>query len=381
MPRKKKYPWFKPRECFRVQRTMPDGSVKALYAKTEEEMDRKLAELNAALNAGADHDRNPTVAEYAARWFPLATADLSPARKADYRNAINNHIAPVIAVKPMREVTLADGREIMASLAGKSDSLQSNVACVLRKMFQEAEDSGIIVKTPFSRLKSGGKKAVEKTPLTDDQAEQLMDAVRGTAAEPFVALGLYAGLRKEEILGLRWVNVHLSGKAPYIAVRERVTYVNNQPVHEANLKSKSARRDIPMPLPLLECLRSYRIRCPYDFVICNSKGGPRSATSFKRLWQMVDNRTIRPGGKHGEKVQNHKVIRTLDFHVSPHILRHTYITNLCRSGVNIKTVQYLAGHATAALTLSIYVHAVNNTPEELAEGVNMAFPGRQKDTG
>lgn len=373
MARKKKYAWYAARSCYRVQRTMPDGSIKSLYAKTEQEMDRKLAELDEMLRAGLDHEQHPTVAAFAATWFPLATAGLSPARTADYRNAINNHIAPVIAVKRMREVTLADGQAIMATLAGKSDSLQANVACVLRKLFRDAEDTGLIEKSPFLRLRAGGRKAKEKVPLTDSQAAQLIEAIQGTAAEPFVALGLYAGMRKEEILGLRWCNVHLSGSAPYIAVRERVVHVKNQPVHEAELKSKSARRNIPMPTPLLECLRSYRIRCPYEFVICGSEGGPQSATSFRRLWQMIENRTILPGGKYGDKTRNHKVVRTLDFHVSPHILRHTYITNLCRSGLNIKTIQYLAGHATASLTLSIYTHAVNNTPEELFAGVNQAF--------
>ena len=327
-----------------------------------------------------DHAYNPTVAEYAAKWFRLNTADLSPARVADYRNAINNHIGPVIATKRMKEVTLDDGREIMARLAGKSDSLHANVACVLRKMFQEAEDTAVIVKSPFHRLKAGGKKAQEKTPLTDAQAAQLMAAVHGTAVEPFVALGLYAGLRKEEILGLRWANVHLSGPAPYLSVRERVVYVGGKAVHEAELKSKAARRSIPMPTPLLECLRSYRIRCPHEFVICNPAGGPRSEASFRRLWQMVANRTVGEGEKLGDKVRNHRVVKSLDFHVSPHVLRHTYITNLCKSGMNIKTIQYLAGHATAALTLSIYIHAVNNTPEELAEDVNRAFGVLQKDT-
>ena len=380
MPRKRKYPWYKARECYRVQKSMPDGKVKTLYAKTEEEMDRKLAVLNKELAVGVDHAYNPTVAEYAAKWFRLNTADLSPARVADYRNAINNHIAPVIATKRMKEVTLDDGREIMARLAGKSDSLHANVACVLRKMFQEAEDTAVIVKSPFHRLKAGGKKAHEKMSLSDAQAAQLMAAVHGTAVEPFVALGLYAGLRKEEILGLRWANVHLSGPAPYLSVRERVVYVGGQAVHEAELKSKAARRSIPMPTPLLECLRSYRIRCPHEFVICNPAGGPRSEASFRRLWQMVANRTVGEGEKLGDKVRNHRVVKSLDFHVSPHVLRHTYITNLCKSGMNIKTIQYLAGHATAALTLSIYIHAVNNTPEELAEDVNRAFGVLQKDT-
>ena len=159
MPKKRKYPWYKARECFRVQKSMPDGKVKTLYAKTEEEMDRKLAALNEELAAGVDHAYNPTVAEYAAKWFRLNTPELSPSRVADYRNAINNHIGPVIATKRMKEVTLDDGREIMARLAGKSDSLHANVACVLRKMFQEAEDTAVIVKSPFHRLKAGGKKA------------------------------------------------------------------------------------------------------------------------------------------------------------------------------------------------------------------------------
>ena len=62
MPKKRKYPWYKARECFRVQKSMPDGKVKTLYAKTEEEMDRKLAALNEELAAGVDHAYNPTVA-------------------------------------------------------------------------------------------------------------------------------------------------------------------------------------------------------------------------------------------------------------------------------------------------------------------------------
>ena len=377
MPKKKKYPWYPARNCYRKQIRMPDKSVKTIYAATEDEMDEKLARLKLELQMGAD-GANPTVAEYAMKWFRLNTPDLSPSRVADYRNAINNHIAPQIAEKRMKEVTLEDGREIMAKLAGKSDSLQANVVCVLRKLFQEAEDTGIILKSPFHRLKAGGKKAQEKVPLTDEQVDRLVAAVRGTAVEPFVMLGLYAGMRKEEILGLRWENVHLEAPAPYIAVRERVVYVNGQAVHEAALKSKAARRDLPMPEPLVSCLSALERKG--EFVICNPSDGPRSQSSFKRLWQMVENRTAKDDEEVGSKIRNHAIVRSLDFHVTPHLLRHTYITNLRRSGMNIKTVQYLAGHATASLTLGIYVHATQNSPEELFEDINAAFPGVKKDT-
>ena len=51
-----------------------------------------------------------------------------------------------------------------------------------------------------------------------------------------------------------------------------------------------------------------------------------------------------------------KMIRSLDFHVTPHQLRHTYITRLFESGLDIKEIQYLAGHSTIDMTLRVYTH-------------------------
>ena len=68
---------------------------------------------------------------------------------------------------------------------------------------------------------------------------------------------------------------------------------------------------------------------------------------------------------------------TIDFKVTPHILRHTYITNLLLSGADVKTVQYLAGHERASITLDIYTHLVYNKPEELMEKVQRAFPSSE----
>ena len=62
-----------------------------------------------------------------------------------------------------------------------------------------------------------------------------------------------------------------------------------------------------------------------------------------------------------------------DFHLTPHLLRHTYISELILSGADIKTVQYLAGHATAAITLNIYTHLMENRPEATAKTVLAAF--------
>ena len=70
---------------------------------------------------------------------------------------------------------------------------------------------------------------------------------------------------------------------------------------------------------------------------------------------------------------NPKIQYTLDFHVTPHLLRHTYITNLLYSGVDPKTVQYLAGHENSKTTMDIYAKVKYNKPEELFSVVNGAL--------
>ena len=64
---------------------------------------------------------------------------------------------------------------------------------------------------------------------------------------------------------------------------------------------------------------------------------------------------------------------TMDFVPIPHQLRHTYITNLLLAGVDVKTVQYLAGHEHAKITLDIYAHLTYNRPEDLKDKIDKAF--------
>ena len=69
----------------------------------------------------------------------------------------------------------------------------------------------------------------------------------------------------------------------------------------------------------------------------------------------------------GERAaHNGKVVYSLDFEVTLHLLRHTYITNLIHASVDPKTVQYLAGHENSKITMDIYAKAKYNRPDELA---------------
>ena len=204
-------------------------------------------------------------------------------------------------------------------------------------------------------------------------------------------LGLYAGLRREESLGLKWENVILDTDAPHLSVQNAWHTEHNRPVITTNLKTRAARRNIPIPKPLLDHLTEKKKAATSEFVIANSEGNPLSETQWQRLWKYVVTRTTKErtytrykkdGTKEvhtvapvlGEKAShNGKVVYTMDFVPTPHQLRHTYITNLLLAGVDVKTVQYLAGHEHAKITLDIYAHLTYNRPEDLKQKIDSAF--------
>lgn len=362
------------------------GVYVAVYAKDPEELAQKVAERLAEVDRRKALASNPMVWQYAQTWYKLYTAHLSDSRKSDYAIAINRHICPVIGARHMLEVSEDDIAEVMRACGDLSRSSQDKIVCALKKIFEAGERAGVVRHNPCAGLRAGGKKAAEKEALSRQQMQTLEAAVAGTRIYPFVMLGLYAGLRREEILGLQWDCVHLDGAAPYISVRRALRWVHNRPEISTTLKSPAARRDIPIPPALVSCLADIKQTAVGDCVICDAAGDPWSMTAYRNAWRYITRRqtgmakrtehgeTVIREKKLGETVRNSRVRITIDFAVTPHILRHTYITNLILSGANIKVVQYLSGHSKAEITLNIYSHLMDRCPEANLGAVLAAFP-------
>ena len=290
------------------------------------------------------------------------------------------------------EKTSVSFTDVADSISAKSASVYKSVVVMYKSIFRAACESRVIEENPTIYLtsKGGGIPPAEKQALTDAQVDILLETVKHLPPYVFVMLGLYAGLRREEILGLKWDSVYLNAKAPYLTVRRAWHTEHNRPVILDELKTNAANRNIPLPDCLVECLKEAKAKATSEFVVANRNGEPLSYTQFKRLWKYIDTRTVKErvyyryeDGKRvkhtvnpvlGEKAaHNGHVIYTLDFEVTPHQLRHTYITNLIHASVDPKTVQYLAGHENSKITMDIYAKVKYNQPHELAAAMSRAF--------
>ena len=369
-----------------------DGKQTILYGKTLDELCQKVD----AAEHQSENDRllksSPTVKEYCEKWLLMQSANVRATTLIDYTSKVKRHIIAPLGDLRMAEVTTDDLKMALVPVSKKSASVFKSVNILLKCIFNSAEDSKIISYNPTRYLpsKGGGVPQKDRESLTDEQANLLIDTVKGLPPYVFVMIGLYAGLRREEILALKWDCVFLDTDAPYLLVRRAWHTENNRPIIMTELKTNAAKRDIPLPDCLAECLREAKEKSTSEYVIANSEGEPLSYTQFKRLWTYIITRTAKPrkakklvGGKYvkytlypvlGEKAKNNgHVVYSLDFEVTPHQLRHTYITNLIHAGVDPKTVQYLAGHESSKITMDIYAKVKYNRPEEVAGALTDAF--------
>ena len=380
-------------QYYRKRITSPDGQQVTIYGKTKAERDAKVDAQKAAWAREADAIDSPYVWQYAAQWFATASASMSEDRKASVRREINQNILPVIGTKKLADVTSDDLKAVMAGRAQLARATQEKTRQVLRRIFADAEEAGKIARDPARRLKTaGGRPNAPKDALTEKQQQILLDTVQDLPVKLFIYLGLYAGLRREEICALRWDCVDLDGPAPSIRVRRACRWIaNNKPEVSDVLKSSAAWRDIPIPPVLVKELTAAHSASVSPWVICNTKGEPWSYATLRSAWDSVRARSAGPVRRRrkdpatgemvpvleqkrlGDRVRNHAASVTIDFPVKPHILRRTYVTRLILGGMDLKRVQYLAGHADPKITLEIYTSLMGHRPEDLIGDITEIF--------
>lgn len=369
-----------------------EGGRVLLYAKTREELyDKEMAALEQIDNA-TFRRKSPTVEEYCEKWLMMQSVHVRATTLTDYTSKVRRHIIKELGQMRMADVTPDDIQVALVPVSKKSESVYKSVIILYKSIFRAAKESRVIDSNPtiYLTAKGGGVPQKDKPALTDEQVERLLEAIRGLPPYVFVMIGLYAGLRREEILALKWDSVYLDRDAPYLTVRRAWHTEHNRPVILTELKTKAAERNVPLPACLAECLKEAKESSRSEYVVSNRDGEPLSYTQFKRLWQYIVTRTAKERFyyryENGERIKhtvnpvlgekaahNSKVVYSLDFEVTPHQLRHTYITNLIHSSVDPKTVQYLAGHESSKITMDIYAKAKYNKPDQLAGILSGAF--------
>lgn len=311
--------------------TLSDGRQVLVYGRTIAEVTQSADALRSEDRMGLIVGDSTTVGEWAKIWIKTYKSNLRAATITMYRNAYNNHILEHLGHLRLQDVRAVDIREVMSGVADKSESLQKQVLQTLRQLFSTARQNRLLLRDPTEGIKiTPHARPKKKEYLTLEEQKELMESVLDERALAFCALCLYCGLRREEALGLQWTDI----KSSKLTVNRAITFLGNQPDPNQELKTKASHRTIPIPKDLQKILGKTKHKGIY--VVTCVDGSPMTQIGFKRMWE--------------------KVVKAVPFEVRPHMLRHSYATNLYRAGIDLKTAQYLLGHVTIQMTANIYTH-------------------------
>ncbi len=273
----------------------------------------------------------PTIAEFETRFIEgYAEANRQKPSGIDAKKRILKlHLVPFLGTKRLDEIKSEDVQGIKSRLAKKSAKTVNNVLCVLGKMLRVAVEWEVIPSMPCRVTLLKAAKS-EKSFLEFDDLERLVEGAKkvGWAAHLVVLLGAEAGLRRGEIISLRWTDIDL--------VRGLI-HIRQADWNGIESLPKGGRgRTVELTKRLAAALKEHR-HLRSERVVCEDDGTPSKGRTIARWMRQA---TRRAG---------------LTVVEGPHILRHTFCSHLAVRGAPVMAIKELAGHRDIATTMG-YMH-------------------------
>jgi integrase len=336
--------------------------------KDRDEVRRKLTEAMANRDKGLIYnDENLTLGYYLDRW--LSDSVYGTVRESTFsrdKSLVTNHIKPSIGRVKLKNVNALQVQSLYRERldSGLSPSTVQKIHHVLHKALAQAVKWNLIPRNPSDSVKAPTPTPKEMRPLSATEARTLLKTATGDRFEALYVLAIHTGMRRGELLGLKWADVDLDNAT--IRVRRALTRKGTGYVL-GELKTKGSRRSVRLTQKSVEALRSHRARQTQeklrvgslyqdqDLVFAGEGGGFVNPSNLRQ-------RSFKPLLK-GAGLPK----------ITFHDLRHTCASLLFQKNVHPKLVQELLGHASVAITLDTYSHMLPGMGRETADAIGEAL--------
>jgi integrase len=319
--------------------------------------ERLAARLARELEGRNDEVRGLTLGAFlTSRWLPGKRIVLADTTYDGYRRNVNNHIVPALGriglrrLRPHHLETFYDRLlhpgDDRAPLAPKT---VYEIHLVIRGALEDAVRRGLLTRNVAlvahaPRLRSIPK--VEQASWTAEELQMFLRAAAGHRHFPALWLSAFTGVRRNELLGLRWND--FDQRKATISVNRGLVAVPYE-IHETRGKTPRSRRRIDLDPTTVDVLSAWRTWQQAE----QAAAGIDSAG-----WMFTDGRG-EPLHPHSISQSFERIARRAQVRVIRlHDLRHTHGTLLIAAGVPVKVVSERLGHATPVFTIDTYQHVL-----------------------
>ena len=300
-----------------------------------------------------------TVLELVERYINLKTK-VRPTTKAGYNTVINVLKKDPFGKKNISSIKTSEAKKWLIELQdnGRSYSSIHSIRGVVRPAFAMAVEDDLLRKNPFDfeLAKVLINDSVKRDALTAKQERDFLKFIKEDEHFSQFYDGMFilfkTGLRISELCGLTVRDIDLQERT--INVYKQLQYNGMKKAYIEQTKTVAGTRVLPMSDEVYEAFKRVvsgrkkpKVEQMIDgvsgFLFLTDKGKPMVAYHWEKKFQ--------------HSVQKYNKIYKVELpKITPHVCRHTYCTNMAKSGVAVKTLQYLMGHTDIATTLNIYTH-------------------------
>jgi integrase len=321
-----------------------------------------------------------TLGEYLRKWLTnYALQAVSGKTFERYEQIVEKAIIPALGSIPLPRIQplqiqnfyaaqMASGRKKPTKAEDSPKGLMPQTVLhyhrLLHKALAQAVRWNLLVANPADRVEPPKVRAQEIQPIDEVRSAWLIELAEGTRCYIPIVLAIYTGMRRGEILALRWQEVDLEGG--YLKVVRAIEQTKKFGIVFKEPKSKKGWRVLSLPAKVVGILTAHRaaqnerkaILGPgyeeNDLVCCCEDGTVWKPTAFDSTYRQLLKR------------------RKLDGPTF-HALRHSHASHLLRSGVDPKVISERLGHSKVAFTLDQYVHLMPGMQEEASDRIEKAM--------
>ena len=363
----------RPNGRYEYKYTDNDGHRRSVTADTL----KQLRQLEDAISRdkldGIHAAPDVTVDDLYGRWLKVKRG-LKSNTLANYKYMYAHFAQPIIGRKSVKTLRKSDIQMLYNHLADESMAVNTldNVHNVLYQILSVGVEDDLLRRNPaegaLKELKKGFKQP-QRHALTLPEQDRLLAAAAGTKWYDIIAVALHTGLRVGEFTALQWSDVSLSRRI--ITVRHNRVYyrgLDGKQVAEVHsTKTEAGERIVPLDDVAAVTLSRMHQDGAAGYVFSNRYGDPYTAASINRAIKRIITAANKDAAAAGTTVLPD---------ISFHIFRHTYCTNLCRAGVDIRTIMDIMGHADIQTTMGIYAEATADMRASAADRLSQ-YTGKQ----